>query len=125
MHDSELIRRHTLDRAGFMFVTDLIKDMLTSPTLRWNAIVSEMDVISTLTLATGKNATMQQWWFGSVTTLYKQSDHTNIYSTFWTVLCRCSFPKLKKKKSMIARWIKNKEYIYIYNVCVYVWERVR
>ncbi len=28
MHDSELIRRYTLDRAGIMFVTDLIKDML-------------------------------------------------------------------------------------------------
>ncbi len=25
MHDSELIRRYTLDRAGIMFVTDLIK----------------------------------------------------------------------------------------------------
>ncbi len=32
MHDSELIRHDTLDRAGIMFVTDLIKDMLTSPT---------------------------------------------------------------------------------------------
>ncbi len=27
MHDSELIRRCTLDHAGIMFVTDLIKDM--------------------------------------------------------------------------------------------------
>ncbi len=27
MHDSELIRRYTLARAGIMFVTDLIKDM--------------------------------------------------------------------------------------------------
>ncbi len=52
---SELIRRYTLDRAGIMFVTDLIKDMLTSPTLRRNAIAPEMDVITTLTyLATGK-----------------------------------------------------------------------
>ncbi len=34
MHDSELIRHDTLDRAGIMFVTDLIKDMLTSPTPR-------------------------------------------------------------------------------------------
>ncbi len=61
MHDSELIRRCTLDRAGIMFVTDLIKDMLTSLTLRRNAIAPEMDVITTLTtltyLATGK---MQQ-----------------------------------------------------------------
>ncbi len=32
MHDSELIRRYTLDRAGIMFVTGLIKDLLTSPT---------------------------------------------------------------------------------------------
>ncbi len=55
MHDSELIRRYTLDRAGIMFVTDLIKDMLTSLTLRRNAIAPKMDVITTLTyLATGK-----------------------------------------------------------------------
>ncbi len=58
MHDSELIRRCTLDRAGIMFVTDLIKDMLTSLTLRRNTIAPEMDVITTLTtltyLATGK-----------------------------------------------------------------------
>ncbi len=32
MHDSELVRCYTLDRAGIMFVTYLIKDMLTSPT---------------------------------------------------------------------------------------------
>ncbi len=55
MHDSELIRCYTLDRAGFMFVTDLIRDTLTSPTPCWNAIAPEMDVITTLTyLATGK-----------------------------------------------------------------------
>ncbi len=57
MHDSELIRCYTLDRAGIMFVTDL-KDILTSLTLRRNAIAPEMDVITTLTtltyLATGK-----------------------------------------------------------------------
>ncbi len=54
---SELIR-HTLDGAGIMFVTDLIKDTLTSPTPHRNAIAPEMDVITTLTtltyLATGK-----------------------------------------------------------------------
>ncbi len=55
MHDSELIRCCTLDRAGIMFVTDLIRDTLTSQTPRRNAIAPEMDVISTLTyLATGK-----------------------------------------------------------------------
>ncbi len=38
---------HTMhDRAGIMFVTDLIKDKLTSQTPRRNAIV---DVITTLT----------------------------------------------------------------------------
>ncbi len=52
MHYSELIRRCTLDRAGIMFVTDLIKDMLTSLTLRRNVIAPEMDVISTLTTLT-------------------------------------------------------------------------
>ncbi len=53
MHDSELIRRYTLDRAWIIFVTDL-----TSLTPRRNAIAPEMEVISTLTLltylATGK-----------------------------------------------------------------------
>ncbi len=57
MHDSEL-RHYTLDRAGIMFVTDLIRDTLTSPTPCRNAIAPEMDVITTLTiltyLATGK-----------------------------------------------------------------------
>ncbi len=82
MHESELIIHYTLDHAGIMIVTDLIRDM------------PEMDVISTLTYL--ENATMQQWWFGSVTTFYKQSDHTNIYNTFRTVLCHCSFPKKGK-----------------------------
>ncbi len=58
MHDSELIRRYTLDRAGIMFVTDLTRDTLTSPTSCRNAIAPEMEVIATLTtltyLATGK-----------------------------------------------------------------------
>ncbi len=55
MHDSQLIRRYTLDRAGIMFVTDLIRNMLTSPTPRWNAIAPETEVITKLTyLATGK-----------------------------------------------------------------------
>ncbi len=105
MHDSQLKRRHTLDRAGIMFVTDLIGDTLTSMTPHRNAIAPEMDVISTLTnnyiniFGNWKNATMQQWWFGSVTTFYKQTDHTNLYSIFRTVLCRCSFAK---KISMTA-----------------------
>ncbi len=58
MHDSELIRRYTLDRARIMFVTDLIWDTLTSPTPHRNTIAPEMDVVTTLTtltyLATGK-----------------------------------------------------------------------
>ncbi len=52
MDDSELIRHYRLDRAGIMFVTDLIRDMLTSLTPRWNAIAPEMDVITTLTTLT-------------------------------------------------------------------------
>ncbi len=53
---TELIRRHTLDRAGIMFVTELIWDTtLTSPTQRRNATAPEIDVIHTLTyLATEK-----------------------------------------------------------------------
>lgn len=52
MHYSELTRSYILDRAEIMFVTDLIRDTLTSQTLRRNAIASEMDVISTLTTLT-------------------------------------------------------------------------
>ena len=55
LDDSELIKRHRLDRAGIMFVVDLIRDALTSPTQRHNAISLEMKVITTLRyLATGK-----------------------------------------------------------------------
>ncbi len=95
MHDSELIRRYTLDRAGIMFVTDLIKDMLTSLTLRRNAIAPEMDIITTLTtltyLATGKcNYAAAMIWV--------------CYSTFRTLLCRCSFPiKYVKYDSMVNK----------------------
>ncbi len=88
MHDSQLIRRHTLDHARIMFVTDLIRDTLASPTPRRNGRNLYINIFGN-----GKNATMQQWWLGSVTTFYKQSDHTHIYNTFRTVLCRCSFPK--------------------------------
>ncbi len=49
MHDSELIRRYTLDCAGITFVTDLIRDTLTSPTPRRNVIAPDMEVITTLT----------------------------------------------------------------------------
>ncbi len=49
IHDSELIRRYILDRAGIMFVTDIIRDMLTSQTQRRKAIAPEMDIITTLT----------------------------------------------------------------------------
>ncbi len=91
MHDSELIRLYTLDAAvGIMFVTDLIRDTLTSPTPRRNAIAPEMEInhyINYINIfGNWKNATMQQWWFGSVTTFYKQSDHTNNYSTFRTLV---------------------------------------
>ena len=55
MDDSELIRRYILDRAGIMFVTDLFRDTLISPTQCRNAIAPEMKVITTLRyLATGK-----------------------------------------------------------------------
>ncbi len=59
MHDSELIRHYTLDGAGIMFVTDLIKDMLTSPTPRRNTIAPEMDHYINI-FGNWKNATMQQ-----------------------------------------------------------------
>ncbi len=43
MDDSELIRRCILDRARIMFMTDLIRDTLISPTPHRNAIAPEME----------------------------------------------------------------------------------
>ncbi len=108
MHDSELIRRYTLDGAGIMFVTDLIRDTLTSLNRRRNAIAPEMEVnhyINYINIfGNWKNARMQLWWFGYVTTFYKQSDHTNNYSTFRTLLCHCSFSiKYVKYDSMVNK----------------------
>uniref|UniRef100_A0AAZ1XUX0 Putative nuclease HARBI1 n=1 Tax=Oreochromis aureus TaxID=47969 RepID=A0AAZ1XUX0_OREAU len=58
LNDRELLRRYRLDRAGIMFVVDLLRDAITSPTRRHNAITPETKVITTLRyLATGK---MQQ-----------------------------------------------------------------
>uniref|UniRef100_A0A3P9B6H7 Putative nuclease HARBI1 n=1 Tax=Maylandia zebra TaxID=106582 RepID=A0A3P9B6H7_9CICH len=58
LDDRELLRRYRLDRAGIMFVVDLLRDAITSPTRRHNAITPETKVITTLRyLATGK---MQQ-----------------------------------------------------------------
>ncbi len=77
MYDSELIRHYTLDRAGIMFVTDLIKDMLTSPTPCWNAIAPKIYIITKLTyLATGQ---MQLC----------SSDDLGLLQH---LLCPCSFP---------------------------------
>ncbi len=75
--DRELIRRYRLDRAGIVFVTDLIRYTQTSPTQRRN----ESSLITTL-----RYLSMQRWWFGSVTTFCKR-DHTNNYSTFSTSYC--------------------------------------
>ncbi len=88
MHDSQLIRCYTLDRAGIMSVTGLIKDMLTSPTPRRNAIAPERDVIPTLTyLPTGKM-------------LICSSDDLGLLQH----LCRCSFPiKYVKYDSMLNK----------------------
>ncbi len=62
MHDSPLIRCHAHISAGFMFVTDLIRDTLTTQTPRRNDIAPEMEVNINHINIFGKwrNATMQQ-----------------------------------------------------------------
>ena len=53
--DQELVKRYRLDRAGFIFVTNLVRRQLESPTGRSMAISAEMKVMTTLRyLATGK-----------------------------------------------------------------------
>lgn len=53
--DAELLKRYRLDRAGILFVTDLVREALTAPTKRNQALSPEMKVVVTLRyLATGK-----------------------------------------------------------------------
>ncbi len=89
MHESELIRCYTFDRAGIMFVTDRIRDILTSLTLRWNAIAPEMGVIPTLT------------YLATVKMQLCSSDDLGLLQH---LLCRCSLPiKYVKYDSMVNK----------------------
>ena len=57
-NDAELIKRYRLDREGILFVTNLVREALSSETSRSNPLTPEMKVIITLRyLAIGK---MQQ-----------------------------------------------------------------
>ncbi|MPC81649.1 hypothetical protein E2C01_076277 [Portunus trituberculatus] len=46
--DRELITRYRLDRDGILFVTDLIRDDITSPISRNSALSAELKVVLTL-----------------------------------------------------------------------------
>ena len=53
--DSELVTQYRLDRAGILYVTDLVRGALESPTGRSGALSPEMKILITLRyLATGK-----------------------------------------------------------------------
>jgi len=55
LSDEELVKRYRLDRAGILFVTDLVRPILQCETRRNHALTAEMKVIITLRfLATGK-----------------------------------------------------------------------
>ena len=55
LSDRELIKRYRLDRAGIVFVTDLVRELLSRPTLTNKALTPEMKVLITLRyLANGK-----------------------------------------------------------------------
>ncbi len=43
--DEELISRYRLDRAGIVFVTNLVRDAQQSPTQRSNALTLELKVV--------------------------------------------------------------------------------
>ena len=55
LSDAELIKRYRLDRDGILYVSNLVREALTSETKRRNPLIPEMKVIITLRyLATGK-----------------------------------------------------------------------
>ncbi len=116
MHYSELTRRYILDRAAIMFVTDLIRDTLTSQTLRRNAIAPEMDVISTLTtltyLATGK---MQIY----------SSDDLGLSLITQTFMALSELYFVTVHFLIFFKYDSIVNNIYTYVMCVCVWERVR
>ena len=54
-NDAVLVKRYRLDRAGILLVTDFVRDAITPPTGRSEAIPAELKVITTLRyLITGK-----------------------------------------------------------------------
>ncbi len=121
MHYRELTRRYTLDRAAIMFVTDLIRDTLTSQTLRRNAIAPEMDVISTLTyLATGK----MQLYSSDDLGLSQPSISKVITQTF-IALSELYFVTVHFLIFLKYDSIVNNIYTYVMCVCLCVRERVR
>ena len=55
LSDAELIKRYRLDKNGILYVTNLVREALTSDTKRRNPLTPELKVIITLRyLATGK-----------------------------------------------------------------------
>ena len=55
MEDCELIKRYRLNREGIKLVVELVRDAITSPTIRNNLISLEITFLATLRyLATGK-----------------------------------------------------------------------
>ncbi len=59
--DRELIKRYRLDHQGILFVIDLVRNSITSQTLRNNALTAELKVIMTLAFfGNWKNAAVHQ-----------------------------------------------------------------
>ncbi len=59
--DRELIKRYRLDHQGILFVIDLVRNSITSQTLRNNALTAELKVIMTLHFfGNWKNAAVHQ-----------------------------------------------------------------
>ncbi len=59
--DRELIKRYRLDHQGILFVIDLVRNSITSQTLRNNALTAELKVIMTLRFfGNWKNAAVHQ-----------------------------------------------------------------
>lgn len=79
-----------------MFVVDLIRNALTSPT-QCNDARKDHKIFGNW-----KNATVQKWWLGSLAAFCWQSDHTNNYSFYSLTISYCSFHFFQMSKTLQA-----------------------
>lgn len=90
--DEQLMKQYRLDRAGIIFVSDLVRDVISPLTLRSNAFSVELNECCESCDDASfpchrKNAAMQYCCFRAITTINKPNCHGNNYGTYSSTHC--------------------------------------